>query len=107
MDDLEIDQARAIGLLVIDDVRRRRVAVRPWAIEFVRPKLVGAAKLIRGRPQHPLIERALLHVVPNTFARQFVFDNRSLSRGDGVKTIAVEHLETHYLPAPPIVDFAP
>src|SRR5205823_4683655 len=90
-----------------DHVRGGAVAVRPGPIEFVRPKLMGATKLMRGCSQHSLIERALLHVVPNTFAGQLVFDNCSLARGDSVKPIAVEHFKTIDLPTPPVLNFAP
>src|SRR5947207_7178179 len=68
---------------------------------------MGATKLMRGCSQHSLIERALLHVVPNTFAGQLVFDNCSLARGDSVKPIAVEHFKTIDLPTPPVLNFAP
>jgi len=48
MHDLEIDQKRAPGLLVIDYVRHGGIAVRPQAAKFITPELMGAAILIGG-----------------------------------------------------------
>jgi hypothetical protein len=43
MHDLEIDQTRALGLLVMDYVRHGGIAVRPRAARFIAPELMGAA----------------------------------------------------------------
>jgi len=37
MNDLEIDQARPAGLLVINQIVRACVAVRPWAVKLLAP----------------------------------------------------------------------
>jgi hypothetical protein len=48
MHDLEIDQTRTPGFLVIDYVRHGGIAMRPRAAKFITPELMGAAILFGG-----------------------------------------------------------
>jgi hypothetical protein len=100
--DLEIDQTRAPGLFVINNVRHRGIAVRPRAVKFITPELMSTVIFTARRFEHALIQRALVHVVPQALARQFVQTNCSRVYDLRTKPIAVQHLEAARLPTPPV-----
>ena len=66
--DFEIDEARAIGLFVINHVRHRRVPVRPAVAELITPKLMRTMIFASGRLEHAFAKRPLVHVIPETLS---------------------------------------
>jgi hypothetical protein len=107
VDNFEVDQSCAIGLLIIKNILGRGVAVGPATAKFVRPKLVRASQFDRGRLQHSFAQTAALDQIVETDAGQFFRHYAAFPRSVGVKAIAVEHLETAHFPSPPFVHFAP
>src|SRR5438874_6329753 len=107
MDDFKVNQTRPACPLVINDVRRGRVAVRPRAAKLIAPELMSAPEFVRGGFQHPPRQRTAIHMLPNAFSRQFVGTNRVCARSKGAITIAVQHLETADFPPPPVLHLAP
>jgi hypothetical protein len=107
VDDFEVDQPSPARLLVINNVGRRRIGVRPEIAKFVGPELMGAAKLAASRFQHRPRQCATVHVFPKAFTGQLVGTNGVRARGKGAKPIAVEHLEAARFPALPVFDLAP
>src|SRR6266571_4484368 len=107
MDDFKVNQTRPAGPLVVNDVRRGRVAVRPRAAKLIAPELMSTPEFVRSGFQYPPRQRTAIHVLPNAFSRQFVGTNRVCARSKGAITIAVQHLETADFPRPPILHLAP
>jgi hypothetical protein len=107
VDDFEINQPRPASLLVINNVGRRRIGVRPEIAKFLAPELVGATKLAASRFQHRPRQCATVHVIPKAFTGQFVEAHGLCVRGKNAKTIAVEHLKAARFPALPVFDLAP
>jgi hypothetical protein len=107
VDDFEINQPRPAGLLVIDNVGRRRIGVRPPIAKFLAPELVGPTKLAASRFQHRPRQCAPVQVIPKAFTGQFVETNGLCVRGKNAKTITVEHSEAARFPALPVFDLAP
>jgi len=81
--------------------------MRPAPVELIAPKLVRAVQFPRRRYQHFFGQRAAVHVVPKTFARQFVFNDAALAGRTRPEPVAIEHVERVDFPAPPIVELAP
>jgi hypothetical protein len=67
VDEFEVDQPRSSGLLVVNDICRRRIAMRPRAVKFVAPELVCAPKFSSSRFQHSPRERAFGQMFPKIF----------------------------------------
>lgn len=107
VDNLEVDEPGTVGPLVIDDIGHGRIGVRPWAAEFIAPKLMRAAELAGGHFEHVPVQCAFGHVLPKTPARELVGAHRSRAHGERAKTITVEHLKTIYFPALPLSRVAP
>lgn len=105
--DLEVDEPRPVGHLVIDDIGHGRIRVRPVAAELIAPKLMGAAQLAGGRLEHAPVQCPLSHVVPKAAARQLVGANRARANGKRAKPVAVEHLKTIHFPPLPFFRVAP
>jgi hypothetical protein len=107
MNDFEVNQSGPAGFFVVNDIRRRRIPMRPGAGKFVASKLMRMPKFSSSGFQHPARQGAFVQVVPETFPRQLIEANRSATGSGRPKTIAIEHSETVRLPALPLFGSAP
>jgi len=107
VNDFEVNQPRSASPLVVNDIRRGGVAVRPRAAKLTAPEPVSTAKFVRSRFQHLPRECAAVQIFPKTFTGQLIDANRLCSRSINTKTIAIQHLETLRFPAFPVFDLAP
>jgi hypothetical protein len=101
--DLEIDQAHAPGFLIVNGIRGGRVRVRPGPMKMIAPKLMRAVNLPGRSLKHSLSKRSAFHVVPKTFARQFVLNHGTRTRSTSAETIAIQHIERGDFPALPLL----
>jgi hypothetical protein len=60
VNDLEVDESRSAGFVVIDHVVRSSVAVRPWAVKLIAPELMSAPEFVASCVHHFFCERAML-----------------------------------------------
>jgi hypothetical protein len=107
VNDFEVNQPRSASPLVVNDIRRGGVAVRPRAAKLTAPEPMSTAKFVRSRFQHLPRECAAVQMFPKTFTGQLIDANRLCSRSINTKTIAIQHLETLRFPAFPVFDLAP
>jgi len=105
--DFKVNQPRPASLLVINNIRHGRIAVRPRPGKFIAPELMRPAKLAPGCFQHLPSQCATVHVFPEAFPGQLVEANGFCSRSKNTKPIAVQHFETLHFPALPVFGLAP
>jgi hypothetical protein len=60
VNNLEVDEPRPAGFVVIDHVVGPGIAVRPQAVQLIAPELMSAAEFVAGRFDHLPGECALL-----------------------------------------------
>jgi hypothetical protein len=104
---LKVDHPRSARFLVKDNIRHRRITVRPGAAKFITPELMSSAIFARGCLQHLPSKCATIHVFPKAFARHLVDTNCVCARRGSAKAIAVQHFETLHFPALPVFGLAP
>ena len=91
MNNLEVDEPRPAGALVIDDIGHGRVRVRPATTKSIAPQLMSAAELFGGRFDHLPVQYPTSHVVPQIAARQLIRANRARAYRKSTKPVSVEH----------------
>src|SRR5262249_18000329 len=107
MDVFKFENPRSSSSLVVNHIRRCRIAVRPGPAKFVAPELVRPPKLRASRLQHSPCQRAFVQVIPKTFSRHLVEAHCSGARTESAKAVAIKHPKTVQLPASPFFGFAP
>jgi len=107
VNNLEIDEPGPASFAVVNDILGGRVTMRPAAVELVAPKLMRAPKFGSRGFQHPLGQRALVQMFPQTFPGQLIEVHRSVARSGSAKTIAVEHSKAARFPVLPLFGLAP
>ena len=69
MDDFKVNQARSARPLIVDDICRSRVAVRPESAKLIAPELMSTPNFVRSCFQHLPRECSPIHMIPKAFSR--------------------------------------
>ena len=64
MNNFEINEARPAGLLVVDNVIRAGVDMRPRSAELIAPKPMRSAQFVTRRFHHFSRDRAVIQMLP-------------------------------------------
>src|SRR5207237_4602590 len=107
MDDFKVDEPRAAGLLIENNIFHPGVAVGPRPAKLIAPELMSTPQFMRRCFQHLPRERAPVEVLPQALSRQLIDANGVRARYEGMKPIAVEHFKTLHFPASPVFDLGP
>jgi hypothetical protein len=107
VDNLEVDESRAVGFSIVNDVLSGRVTVRPTPVEFIAPKLMGPVKFRSCCFQNLACQRTVVQMVPETFPGELVETDCSVAQGGSAKSIAIEHSEAVCLPLLPFFGSTP